>query len=142
MTHKMFWNMILHTRNDKEGYHSYMLKYWPSMKLVFIKPVRTGGQHTEAQKRKHAQLEPEQAAKGKGKAQAWGFKGADQYQRGTHGTSSGWQDHAWGRSPAKNQWRSNGGWVDAEEEERPEEWAAAPTYDTEGKMVAVKPQWS
>eukprot|EP00972_Heterocapsa_arctica_P080455 11855918-Heterocapsa_arctica.AAC.1 len=106
--------------------------------MVFIKPVRTGGQHTEAQKRKHAQLEQEQADKGKGKASAWGYKAADQYQRGTHAAGSGWQDHTWG----KHQWKDTGNWVDHEEEERPEEWLAAPTYDTEGKMVTDKPLWS
>eukprot|EP00972_Heterocapsa_arctica_P022163 3261012-Heterocapsa_arctica.AAC.1 len=25
LTEHMFWNMILHTKNDKEGYHSYMI---------------------------------------------------------------------------------------------------------------------
>eukprot|EP00972_Heterocapsa_arctica_P040621 5987225-Heterocapsa_arctica.AAC.1 len=54
--------MILHTRSDKDHAHSYKLKYWPAMMIVFIKAVRTGWQHTEAQKRKQEQ---EQAGKGK-----------------------------------------------------------------------------
>eukprot|EP00972_Heterocapsa_arctica_P026857 3951619-Heterocapsa_arctica.AAC.1 len=32
-TETMFWNIILHTKNDREHYNSYMIKYWPKMNL-------------------------------------------------------------------------------------------------------------
>eukprot|EP00972_Heterocapsa_arctica_P048315 7125393-Heterocapsa_arctica.AAC.1 len=33
LTEHMFWNMILHTKNDNEGYNSYMIKYWPGINM-------------------------------------------------------------------------------------------------------------
>eukprot|EP00972_Heterocapsa_arctica_P003121 464610-Heterocapsa_arctica.AAC.1 len=37
----MFWNLLLHTKSDKNNQHSYVLKYWPNMKMVLIKVART-----------------------------------------------------------------------------------------------------
>eukprot|EP00972_Heterocapsa_arctica_P014084 2074385-Heterocapsa_arctica.AAC.1 len=48
LTEQMFWHMILHTKSDKEGHYSYMIKYWPRMKMVFIKTVPKGGLGAEA----------------------------------------------------------------------------------------------
>eukprot|EP00972_Heterocapsa_arctica_P020841 3071356-Heterocapsa_arctica.AAC.1 len=56
MTTRMFWNMVLHTRSNHDNAHSYMVKYWPSMKIVFVKAVRTVWQ-MDAQKRKREQQE-------------------------------------------------------------------------------------
>eukprot|EP00972_Heterocapsa_arctica_P034097 5019823-Heterocapsa_arctica.AAC.1 len=68
--------------------------------MVFVKAA--GGQHTEKPKRKWNQLDPEQAGKGRGKSQEWGYKGADQAHKSPYGSGSGWQDNSWGRSPSRN----------------------------------------
>eukprot|EP00972_Heterocapsa_arctica_P075798 11179948-Heterocapsa_arctica.AAC.1 len=71
LTEQMFWHMILHTKKDKEGYYGYMIKYWPKMSMVFIKPTPKGGLGAEAaNKRKHEELEQAKTDKGKG-----GYKG-------------------------------------------------------------------
>eukprot|EP00972_Heterocapsa_arctica_P065016 9596745-Heterocapsa_arctica.AAC.1 len=39
LTLEMFWNMMLHTKNEKNQ-HCYMLKYWPNKGVVMIKATK------------------------------------------------------------------------------------------------------
>eukprot|EP00972_Heterocapsa_arctica_P015742 2319921-Heterocapsa_arctica.AAC.1 len=63
------------------------------MRIVFVKAVRTGWQHIDAQKRKREQQE-EQAGKWK-RNPAWGYKAAEKYQENPTSTGTGWQDRSW-----------------------------------------------
>eukprot|EP00972_Heterocapsa_arctica_P005660 835202-Heterocapsa_arctica.AAC.1 len=103
MTSQMFWNMVLHTRSKKDKAHSYMVKYWPSMRIVFIKAVRTEWQ-IDVQKRKREQQE-EQAGRWK-RDQAWGSKTAERYQEQPSSSGAGWQDRSW----SSQQWEDAGSW--------------------------------
>eukprot|EP00972_Heterocapsa_arctica_P087322 12877585-Heterocapsa_arctica.AAC.1 len=38
-TPELFWNMLLHTKHDKQQ-HCYMLKYWPNKGIVMVKATK------------------------------------------------------------------------------------------------------
>eukprot|EP00972_Heterocapsa_arctica_P083192 12259026-Heterocapsa_arctica.AAC.1 len=48
-----FWNIVLYTRGNKDNEHSYRVKCWPAMHMVFIKVARNVWQEA-AQKRERA----------------------------------------------------------------------------------------
>eukprot|EP00972_Heterocapsa_arctica_P019934 2940488-Heterocapsa_arctica.AAC.1 len=108
--------MILHSRNPTDGQHCYMVKYWPSMGMVFIKAVAT--QPLDPPKRKLGEMTQDHSGKGKGKGHGW--------------KDSGWQDRSGWRQPGKNPWRAT--W-ETEEEDTTVENTPALTYDKEGRMV-------
>eukprot|EP00972_Heterocapsa_arctica_P101802 14999286-Heterocapsa_arctica.AAC.1 len=43
INNKAFWNIILYTKNEKAGYYSYVIKYFPTAKQVMIKAAPQGG---------------------------------------------------------------------------------------------------
>eukprot|EP00972_Heterocapsa_arctica_P105665 15567335-Heterocapsa_arctica.AAC.1 len=52
LTETIFWSIILHTKNDKEHYHSYMIRYWPKINLVLIKTIPKGGVEADRKRKR------------------------------------------------------------------------------------------
>eukprot|EP00972_Heterocapsa_arctica_P080204 11822356-Heterocapsa_arctica.AAC.1 len=42
LTARMFWNIVLYTKNDQLNCCSYMIKYWPKEGLAMIKAAPKG----------------------------------------------------------------------------------------------------
>eukprot|EP00972_Heterocapsa_arctica_P060436 8911824-Heterocapsa_arctica.AAC.1 len=57
LTETKFWHMILHTKNEKEGQHSYMVKYWPKLKIALIKAASKGEAQNEADNKRKKELQ-------------------------------------------------------------------------------------
>eukprot|EP00972_Heterocapsa_arctica_P114001 16440208-Heterocapsa_arctica.AAC.1 len=124
MTDKVFWNMLLHTKNEKNQ-HCYMLNYWPNKGVVLVKASK------EDKKRRWNELDnrnPED-----NKLQGWG-KGAEKGANNSYGSGAGWGGDSRG-SPARPTRGAWIGWKDLNQQSENKGKPTTAAYDKEGKLI-------